>query len=144
MLVADCLSRAQLEEVEESTDLSGVIHSMVENVCLSKENYELYSEKLKQCEGYARILKYVINGWPVYHQLDDLAQCFYKFKGELHFEGGLLFRNHRLVIPVNLQEVICKYEPLMGIEKTLARARMLYYWPGMSKQIRDLVASCTT
>lgn len=32
--------------------------------------------------------------------------------------------------------------PHLGIEKTLARARMLYYWPGMNSQIKELVASC--
>jgi len=34
------------------------------------------------------------------------------------------------------------HEAHLGVEKTLAKARMFYYWPGMSTQIKELVASC--
>lgn len=30
----------------------------------------------------------------------------------------------------------------MGIEKTLARARSLYYWPGMNNHIKDMILNC--
>jgi len=42
MLVADCLSRAQLSEVSEIEGLSGVIHSVTKRVCLSEDNYKYY------------------------------------------------------------------------------------------------------
>lgn len=35
------------------------------------------------------------------------------------------------------------HAPHLGIEKTLARARMLYYWPNMNKEIKELVESCS-
>lgn len=34
------------------------------------------------------------------------------------------------------------HEPHLGIEKTLARARMLYYWPGMNNQIKEMIMAC--
>lgn len=63
----------------------------------------------------------------------------------LHVENELLFYDHRLVIPTKLQDKIVRWlhEPHLGIEKTLSRARMLYFWPGMNKQIKALVASCS-
>lgn len=144
MLIADCLSRAQLREVEENDELSAIIHSITKFVCVSEDNYNFYREIMKRDEKYTRVCKYVENGWPPYHQLDDLSQKFHKFKSELHVENELLFYGDRLVIPTKLQNKIAKWlhAPHLGIEKTLSRGRMLYYWPGMSTQIKELVESC--
>lgn len=128
MLVADCLSRAQLPEVEEDEELSRVIHSVVKSVCLSKDNFELYGNTLRSDEQYKRICKYVESGWPGFHQLDEFSQHFHKMKSELHVEHGLLLLDHRLVVPTALQSKLARWlhAPHLGIEKTLARARMLY------------------
>lgn len=145
MLVADCLSRAQLPEVEENIELSEFIHSVTKSACLSKENYDLYRKTLQGDEKYSRICDYVMGNWPSFHKMDEFGQAFYKFRDELLCENGVPFWNHRLVIPGGLQENICKWlhAPHLGIEKTLARARMDYFWPDMSRQIRELVTACT-
>ena len=144
MLVADCLSRAQVSECDEDMDLSGIIHLVTQAACLSNQNYELYRSTIERDETFLRICRYVENGWPNYQLLDDQSREFHKFKNELHFENGLLFRDHRLVIPKGLQGKISKWlhAPHLGIEKTLARARMHYYWPNMNGQIREMVKSC--
>ncbi len=146
MLVADCLSRAQLPHVMEMEELSCVIHTVTKAACLSEENYKTYLSTIEREEQYKRICIFVTNGWPTYHKLDNFSQEFYKFKSELHFENGLLFRNHRLVIPTGLQKKIAMWlhAPHLGIEKTLARARLHYWWPGMNKQIKDIVLACET
>lgn len=91
VLIADCLSRAQLSEEDELEGLSGVIHSVTRSVCLSEENFNYYRSILGEDEGYGRICGYVENGWPNLHQLSDLGQHFYKSKSELHVENELLF-----------------------------------------------------
>lgn len=144
MLIADCLSRAQLKDDKELEGLSGVIHSVIKSVCVSEENLNYYRGVLKTDESYKKICNYVERGWPSFHQLSELGQHFHKFKAELHVEQGLLFLNHRLVIPTSLQGKLTKWlhDPHLGIEKTLARARKLYYWPGMNGHIKDVVQSC--
>lgn len=134
MLVADCLSRAQLSEVSEVEGLSGVIHGITKSACVTEDNYNFYRKIIKSDIKYSRICEYVKNGFPKYHRLDSLGQHYYKLQSELHVENELLFYNHRLVIPTELQRKMVKWlhEPHFGIEKTLARARMLYYWPGMN------------
>lgn len=145
MLVADCLSRAQLPDQTESADLVGVIHRVTREVCLSEDNYKFYREIIQKDEKYMRICKYVQTNCPAYHQLDDLSQLFQKCKDELHVENELLFKDHKLVIPTEMQAKMCRWlhAPHLGIEKTLARARQHYFWPGMSEQIRQLVSQCT-
>ena len=146
MLVADCLSRAQLPDQEEIVNLTGVIHSVSRNVCLSKENFDLYRQIIENDNALKKICYYVEQEWPQYQRLSELEKTFHKYKSELHFENGLLFKNHKLVIPVELQNIIIKWlhAPHLGIEKTLARARMLYFWPKMTEQIKDIIAKCTT
>lgn len=34
------------------------------------------------------------------------------------------------------------HNPHLGIEKTLSRARLQYFWPGMTNDITELVKSC--
>lgn len=144
MLVADCLSRAQLPECLEIDDMNEIIHSLTRSACLTKENYEFYRSIIERDERYTRICQYVENGWPNYHQLDTLSREFHKYRSELHFENGLLFRDHRLVVPTELQKRISRWlhAPHSGMEKTLARARMLYFWPGMNVEIREIVSAC--
>lgn len=144
MFIADCLSRAQLQTVEEIETLKSIIHTITKSVCVSEDNYNYYREILEKDEKFKRICEYVQNGWPGYHQLDDFSRQFHKLKSLLHVENELLFFNHRLVVRTQLQDKIVKvlHEPHLGIEKTLSRARMLYYWPVMNKQIRNLVESC--
>lgn len=144
MLIADCLSRAQLTEIEEIDELSSVIHSITKSVCISEDNYNLYRKIMKSDEKYKRICHFVENKWPGFHQLDEFSQHFHKLKSELHVENDLLFYNHRLVIPKELQQKIAKWlhESHLGIEKTLSRARMLYYWPGMNSQIKGIIETC--
>ncbi|XP_058828239.1 uncharacterized protein K02A2.6-like [Topomyia yanbarensis] len=146
MLVADCLSRAALSgHGDLSEELSGMIHAISQNVCLSPDNYKLYVETLDNDERYRRIIGYVEHGWPFYHQLDDLSQLFYKHRHLLHYENGLLFKEHRLVIPTSLQSTITKWlhAPHLGVEKTLARARSQFFWPGMSNDISEFVKGCS-
>lgn len=144
MLVADCLSRAQLPHVSEIDELSGIIHTVTKGVCLSEDNYNHYRDIMTSDKKYTRICEYVKNGWPRHQELDELGRHFFKLQAELHVENELLFYNHRLVIPSELQRKMTKWlhEPHLGIEKTLARARRLYYWPGMNIQIKQLVLSC--
>lgn len=145
MHVADCLSRAPLMDSSEfDPDLSMVIHSVTRRVCMSEENYRRYVQALNGDVRYGRLIKYVTSGWPSYHQLDDLGQLFHRYKDELHFENNLLLRNHRLVVPGELQSQVAKWihAPHFGIEKTLASARSRFFWPGMSRDLTEVVRQC--
>lgn len=146
MLVADCLSRTPLNDpVEDNLNLTGLIHSLTRQVCMSEDNYNLYVEILNNDECYTRVCRYVQTDWPSYHQLDDLSQKSYKYKDELHYEQNLLFKDHRLVISTELQVKICKWlhAPHMGIEKTLACARAQFFWPRMTNDITEIVKNWT-
>lgn len=73
-----------------------------------------------------------------------MCQHFYKLKNQLHLVDEMLLYDFRLIIPTDMQGQMVNWlhESHLGIEKTLARARELFYWPGMNKMIKDRVQSC--
>lgn len=82
---------------------------------------------IKEDERLNRIIKYVVNGWPSYHQLDDVSQRFHKIKDELHYENRLLLRNDRLVVPVSMQSKMCNWLHIahLGPWESKKRSRVL-------------------
>lgn len=58
MLIADCLSRAQLHDIEEVDVLTGIIHSVTKTACVhrSEDNYNYYCELMRSDEKYNRIV----------------------------------------------------------------------------------------
>jgi hypothetical protein len=65
-------------------------------------------------------------------------------KDEITFQEGLLLYQSRLIIPASMQlEMLDRlHEGHQGIVKCRERARQAIWWPGMSKQIGELVANC--
>lgn len=72
MLIADCLSRAQLPETDGSLDLSGIVHMIINNICINDDNKEYYLRTPDGDQTYSKIKKFIEQGWPGYHQLDEL------------------------------------------------------------------------
>lgn len=144
MLIADCLSRAQVDDVEEDIEITTAVHSVIMRACVSEDNLSYYREVFDQDERLLKIRTFVEGKWPGYHKLDSFSQEWYKYKDELRYENGVLFYKDRMVIPELLKNKICKslHESHLGIEKTSARARELYFWKGMGEDIRNIVEGC--
>ena len=68
------------------------------------------------------------------------------FRDELAVADGLIFKGSSIVIPKALRKTILSqiHEAHLGIERSKLRARELVFWPGMSKQIEDMVCNCST
>lgn len=144
MLIADCLSRAQVDDVEEDKEITTAVHSVIMRACVSEDNLAYYREVFAKDECLMKIGSFLLDKWPGYHKLDSISQEWYKLKDELRYEIGVLFYQDRMVIPELLKIKICKalHASHLGIEKTSARARELYFWKGMGEDIRKIVEGC--
>lgn len=80
MYIADCLSRAQLDDVEEHEELNDMIHVIIRNTCINPENLNYYREVIQRDEPHRKICEYVELGWPGYHKLDFFSQHFLRLK----------------------------------------------------------------
>jgi hypothetical protein len=68
------------------------------------------------------------------------------YRDELIAVDGLIFKGESIVVPRTLRKSILAqiHEGHLGMERSKLRARELVFWPGMSKQIEDVVSNCTT
>ena len=93
-----------------------------------------------------KIHEYLQAGWPHKSQLPNDVKPFMSVSAELSLQDGLLMRGSRIVIPKSLRADILQriHSGHQGITKCRARASQSVWWPGMSKEIENLVRNCTT
>ncbi|KAB0799250.1 hypothetical protein PPYR_07130 [Photinus pyralis] len=136
LYIADTLSRAFLTsgDTVENTDLEYYVHSFTNYLPMSAEKKNLFKETTRSDEQLKTIINFLNSEWPSKKgQIPLSARHFYKLRGELFMSDGLLFFNHKLVVPKSLRpEMLIKlHEGHLGIEKVKARARQIFYWPSM-------------
>lgn len=153
-VVADALSRVPFDDDElktynklnifrvfrqlENLDLSSYLS--VSDSCL-----ENIVEATSQDAALQNVLDYIRNGWPrVIGRVPANTKIYFKYRGELSTQDGLIFRNDRIVIPHSIQRSMVDRVHVShnGIESTLKLARENVFWPGMSSQIIDVVKEC--
>ena len=93
-------------------------------------------------ETLQALQKQIQTGWPL--KKSDVPACIRAYSGfheELSEANGLLFKGEQIIVPVSLpKEMLQKlHEGHLGRDKCLTTAREVFFWPGMSSQIIDMV-----
>ena len=88
------------------------------------------------------VLRYTREGWP--SEVPDTLKPYFQRRQEVSVDRGCLFRGSRLIIPIDCQEQVLSelHVGHQGIVKMKGLARSHVWWPGMDKQIENLVRSC--
>jgi hypothetical protein len=141
---ATCLSSLAQSNDPVEVDLGEVRHT---NAITHAKLQEVKGETLKD-EVLQKLIS-VIQA-PYYPQkmtdLDQDVRPFYPILHELSYEDGVIYKGDRVVIPVTLRKCMLNiiHESHLGIVKCKRLARDLVYWPGINKQIEDVVSRCET
>ena len=100
------------------------------------------AKDLEQATAKDAVLRYTREGWP--SEVPDTLKPYFQRRQEVSVDRGCLFRGSRLIIPVDCQEQVLSELHLghQGIVKMKGLARSHVWWPGMDKQIENLVWSC--
>ena len=148
MHIADALSRAtnpiqaSKDEDKSSDDLFHV-HIILPATEKGLDQIRKATEKDPQL----RALKTTVqNGWPSNRSDTPLAtRSYWSFRDELSCYDGLMFRGEQLIIPSSERATTLEklHQAHLGVELTLRRARDVIFWPGMSKQIKEMVSKCS-
>ena len=74
---------------------------------------------------------------------NELRQ-YWSYRDELSIINGVIVKSDRVVIPKKLRSEMLKrlHIPYLGIEKAKLRARELMFWPGVNREIKDIVKLC--
>ena len=163
MYLADTLSRAfrvsksvQSEAAEDVVfieDTRGEAEKELETIDMVQylpvsEATQSAIQKATESDVVMRELKTAIRqGWPATkEEVPDSIRDYFPFREELTMQNGLIFKGERLVIPGSLRkDMLMKiHASHIGVQGCLRRAREVLYWPGMSKEVEEYVATCET
>ena len=92
------------------------------------------------------IKTYCSEGWPDKHSVNDAMKPYWSTRGELTVVQNILLKGTRIGIPSSMRlEILDKiHEGHQGIAKCRERAKGSVWWPGLSREIQDLVQQCRT
>ena len=94
-----------------------------------------------------KLRRVITNGWT--RELADVeaeVKPYFSYRDELTTQDGIILRGDRIVIPTSMRKEVKQkaHAGHMAINACIRRARDLVFWPGLSKEIRQLVESCKT
>ena len=150
MFIVDTLSRTYLNETVEdlqdlNDDIEVMVHSFLQEVPASPEKLTQLRDETARDEALQTLKKQIAEGFPTHRKaLKPILASYWNIRNELSEADGLLFKGRQLIIHKAMQSNVLDliHESHLGIEKCKARARSLVYWPGMSRDIHDTVATC--
>lgn len=149
MWLADTLSRAYLKETPSDLIVDEAEVNMIHPrnfLPVSKEKYELFQTETAKDSVLTELQQVVQSGWPDHKDnIPVTLREYWNFRDEIICIDGLLYKGAKLIVPKALHSSMLDkiHESHLGIVKCKARAREVFYWPGMSSQIEDIVARCT-
>ena len=100
--------------------------------------------KQQQDEVCSAAAQFSLHGWPDSSSLHGELKVLHSLSGEITVQNGLLLRGSRIVIPESLRNEILQklHDGHLGIVKCRARAASSVWWPGLSKELKNLVENC--
>lgn len=146
MYIADLLSRNYVQRAELTDEsLNDVVHTIKEfEVQFSNSRLKQFIEETYKDEHLGTVLKYLDEGWP-----KKIVQCgeirhYFKIKNELIKDNEVIYYENRIVVPKMLRKYIIKklHETHIGITKTLKKSKQIFYWPGMSSDLKSFIEGC--
>ena len=85
------------------------------------------------------------NGWP--EKVEDVDSCikmYFDVCDTLSTCDGVILKRERVVIPRSMRHLVKErlHSVHLGYDSMMRRARNLGFWPGMSREIKQLADSC--
>ena len=149
LVIADTLSRAiDVTEVAapEKEELI-YMDAVMEVLPITEEQQRKIRAETLNDPTLKELLDVVQNGWPkAKSKCPHAIRSYWSIQDELSSWNGFLFKGLRLLIPQGLRkEILHKiHTGHMGIVKCQKRARESVYWPGLTKDIKEMVERCET
>lgn len=161
---ADALSRAPVRhpevddgvgdmDVEEADPLHvavvAALHAVTEEgsrlAPLKDQTLEKVRAAAVQDAEYRDLREAITNGFPEHcHDLPHHLRPYWGVRSQLALDDDLIVYGPRLLIPCILRrETLSRlHDCHQGMERTKRRARQTTYWPGIDRDIENVVSSC--
>ena len=145
--IADLLSRSHLPSKPDPNSEEFEHVNMAQFLPISDERLIEIKVETEADATLQLLEETILQGWPDNKEhVPPQIFPYFSTRDELSIQDGLVFRGERVVVPAKLRHDIKNkiHTSHMGAESCLRRARECLFWPGMSAEIRQLVAQCET
>ena len=147
LYTADTLSRAPSPstDIKLQEEVEWFVNTITSLLPASK--HRLHEFKIAQDEDTmcAQAKKWCTEGWPTKRPVADGEMIpFWKVRSSFTVCDNLLLYNQCVVIPPSLRKEILQkiHEGHQGIDRCRARAKGSVWWPGITKQIAEMIRQC--
>ena len=151
MTLADALSRAYLDNVSTPDDLSEdlvcAVNSVMNNLPISDPKLEAIRLARANDPTMVTLQSVITSGWPENRsEIPQELRPYWNFRDELSTVRGIILKGEKVVIPHSLRkEMLNKIHTAhLGVVKSKQRAKDVLFWPGMGKNIENLISNCET
>ena len=148
LVTADTLSRAPVESPPSQSggdeEINLYVDSVLAQLPASDIRLREIRERQEEDEVCQQLTEYTREGWPDRHRLPSAVKPYWSVRGEITMNHGLLLKSSRIIIPssLRLEMLDCIHEGHQGITKCRQRTKSSIWWPGLSRQLEDMIQSC--
>ena len=142
MVVADALSRLSPVEKHEIPEMKVRIHHVVS---VTPTKLELIRQETATDMTLQLLKQQVTDGWPdSIKKIQCSIRPYWSVRDDVAIEDGTVLVGSRIVIPNSLRQNILQqiHSGHQGIDKCKLRAKSCVYWPGIYKDIDNMVTNC--
>ncbi|GFO27413.1 Pol polyprotein [Plakobranchus ocellatus] len=154
MVTSDTLSRCPTSTSSRTLEVEQNLQNDIQfHVDVIASIWPITDEKLKEIKAKTQedpisktAFEYTTSGCPMYKEDVKLAAIeLYGVRNELSVVDGLLRRGDCIIILYKMRKEILNriHDGHPGISKSRERAKQAVWWPGISKDIQQMVADCS-
>ena len=150
LVIADALSRAPLSSSTPSDDdfqaeVEMFVNAVIQSVPATEQRLKEIQEAQEADEIFQKLHQYCKNGWSHRQSVAGAVQPYLSAASEITVNNGLLLKGNRIIVPSVLRlDILDKlHSGHQGISKCRERARQAVWWPGLNRQLEELVRSCS-
>ena len=151
-VIADALSRVcPLQSTNPKAINSNIdvipVHHITQSAPVSKTRLQELRLATQSDPTLSSLAKTIHEGWPQSKKdYPEQLLDFWSFRQEISEEDGLLYKNHRLIMPYSerLETLRVLHLGHYAVDKMQLRALETVYWPGINKDILKYYQSCKT
>jgi transposase InsO family protein len=149
LTIADALSRApvstsSVEDQSLQSETTAYINLVVESIPATEKRLQEIRELQEKDPVCQKLAGFCRSGWPEKRTLSADLKPYFCVSAQLSIANGLLLRGKRIIVPPPLRKTLLGklHSGHQGITKCRERARQSIWWPGLSKQLEELVLNC--
>ena len=142
MVTADALSRLSPLDEFEVSDMNEKVHHLIR---ITPAKMEEFKKETAKDETLQLLAHKVMQGWPDSgKKIVSALKPYWPLRDDISVEDGLILLGSRVMVPESLRGNILQqiHGGHFGMEKCKLRAKSCVYWPGIYKEIENLVNSC--